>query len=71
MSLSATARGCIRDGSNPFQDVRFKVYLSTAADEDYFTLIKDQALPIKAAAADSGVPFCTADDMKRVLKVPE
>lgn len=58
LSVSVTTRPCLKPGANPFKDPRVAIYLRPTQDEDYFTLVKERAVPIEMP--DGEARYCAA-----------
>jgi len=55
-SISAHARMCLTPGANPFQNFRFTTYVRTDPSKDFFTLFKEQKIPIERVGGE--VKYC-------------
>ncbi|MFC7291426.1 hypothetical protein [Hirschia litorea] len=58
-SLSVTSQGCLEEGANPFEKMKVKIYLKPAAEDDYFTFVKEQKIDL-AALNEGKIPSCKA-----------
>ena len=68
LSIAARAHGCLADGSNPFQDLRMKLYLRTGAEKEFFTLFKEQKLKVGASGdGQKGISYCDEEDTPNLL----
>ena len=67
-SIAARAHGCLADGSNPFQDLRMKLYLRSDSDEEFFTLFKEQRIEVgKSDNGRRGISYCNEEDTANLL----
>lgn len=70
-SVSAGVNGCFREGSNPFRDKRYSVYLRRSPAEDYFTLFRETKIPYKSSDTegpdDAGSEYCKDEDRDRLF----
>lgn len=68
LSIAAKARGCLANGSNPFQDLRMKLYLRTETNDEFFTLFKEQKLSFGSTEnGGGGMTYCTDEDRPNLL----
>jgi hypothetical protein len=56
LSLSASAKFCLKPGANPFTDMRLTFFIRTNPDKKFYTLFKETKLPV--TGSDGKITYC-------------
>lgn len=59
VTISASAKFCLKSGANPFTDLAFTFFIRTNPNKKFYTLFKERKLPIKGG--DGKIIYCGAE----------
>lgn len=60
ISFAVNTKPCVEEGTNPFRELKFSVYLKTDQERDFFTLFNNRSVEFDSSSDD--LPRCEAGD---------
>lgn len=60
VTISASAKSCLKSGANPFTDMRLTFFIRTDPKKKFYTLFKETKMPIKGG--DGKINYCEAEE---------